>query len=214
MIAVPSILQQTFISVGNIIIQSVINGFGPGVIAGYAAGVKINNLIITAFTTLGNGVSNYASQNLGAGKYSRIREGFKVGVRMVWMISVPIILLYWFGCKAMLNFFIDNPTAQAVSSGMLFLRILSPFYLVVSVKLISDGVLRGTGRMSRFMISTFADLILRVSLAVVFSSTALGSVGIWCAWPVGWSIGTVISVVFYLTAFSRQIDKSDTPEVI
>ena len=214
MIAVPSILQQTFISVGNIIIQSVINGFGPGVIAGYAAGVKINNLIITAFTTLGNGVSNYASQNLGAGKYSRIREGFKVGVRMVWMISVPIILLYWFGCKAMLNFFIDNPTAQAVSSGMLFLRILSPFYLVVSVKLISDGVLRGTGRMSRFMISTFADLILRVSLAVVFSSTALGSVGIWCAWPVGWSIGTVISVVFYLTAFSHQIDKSDTPEVI
>ena len=57
-IAVPSILQQSFISVGNIVIQSVINGFGPGVIAGYSASIKLNNLVITSFTTLGNGISN------------------------------------------------------------------------------------------------------------------------------------------------------------
>ena len=70
-IAIPSILQQSFISVGNIIIQSVINGFGASVIAGYAAAVKLNNLVITSFTTLGNGISNYTAQNLGAGKIDR-----------------------------------------------------------------------------------------------------------------------------------------------
>ena len=66
-ISIPSTLQQSFISVGNIVIQSVINGFGAGVIAGYAASVKLNNLVVTSFTTLGNGISNYTAQNIGAG---------------------------------------------------------------------------------------------------------------------------------------------------
>ena len=79
-IAIPSVLQQSFISVGNIIIQSVINGFGGGVIAGYAAGVKLNNLVITSFTTLCNGISNYTAQNLGAGKKDRMRKGVKFGL--------------------------------------------------------------------------------------------------------------------------------------
>ncbi len=66
-IAVPSILQQSFISIGNIMIQSVINRCGVGVTAGYAAAIKLNNLVTTSFTTLGNGISNYTAQNLGAG---------------------------------------------------------------------------------------------------------------------------------------------------
>jgi len=85
-IAVPSTLQQSFISVGNLIIQAVINGFGPGVIAGYSAAIKLNNLVITSFTTLGNGVSNYAAQNIGAGKLKRIPEGFRAGLKLVWIL--------------------------------------------------------------------------------------------------------------------------------
>ena len=80
-IAVPSILQQSFVSVGNIIIQSVINSFGAGVIAGYSAAIKLNNLVITSFTTLGNGISNYTAQNLGAKKPDRIREGMRAGIK-------------------------------------------------------------------------------------------------------------------------------------
>ena len=78
-IAVPSILQQSFISVGNIVIQSVINGFGPAVMAGYSASVKLNNLVITSFTTVGNGISNYTAQNIGANKWTRVKEGFRAG---------------------------------------------------------------------------------------------------------------------------------------
>ena len=73
-IAVPSTLQQSFISLGNIIIQSIINGFGAPVMAGYSAAVKLNNLVITSFTTLGNGISNYTAQNLGARKLPRIKD--------------------------------------------------------------------------------------------------------------------------------------------
>ena len=93
-IAIPSILQQSFVSIGNIIIQGVINGFGAEVIAGYSAAVKLNNLVITSLTTLGNGVSNYTAQNLGANKLSRIKDGFKAAIKIVWILCIPIVLIY------------------------------------------------------------------------------------------------------------------------
>ena len=198
-IAIPSILQQSFISIGNIIIQSVINEFGAGTIAGYSAAVKLNNLVITSFTTLANGISNFTAQNLGAGKNERIRDGFKAGLKMVWIISIPLVLLYFFAGKQLLYLFLDNPTNTAIHTGIMFLCILSPFYFVVSTKLVADGILRGAGLMSRFMITTFTDLILRVVLAIILSKQ-FGSTGIWCAWPIGWSIATTLSVIFYKKA--------------
>lgn len=196
-IAIPSVLQQSFISVGNILIQSVINGFGTDVMAGYSAAVKLNNLVITSFTTVGNGISNYTAQNLGAGAYGRIRQGFRAGLGMVWVICVPLVLLYSFCGRGLMGLFLQDATPAALDSGVVFLRILSSFYFVVSAKLVADGILRGAGCMGRFMAATFTDLILRVVLAFVLSATALGAVGIWCAWPVGWSVAAAMSVGFY-----------------
>ena len=59
--------------------------------AGYSAAVKLNNLVVTSFTTLGNGISNYTAQNLGAGKLERIRQGFRAGLRLVWILCVPLV---------------------------------------------------------------------------------------------------------------------------
>ena len=196
MVAIPSILQQSFISVGNIIIQGVINGFGPAVVAGYSAAVKLNNLVITSFTTLANGISNYTAQNLGAKKLVRIREGFRAGAKMVWLLSIPLIALYWLGSDALIKLFVENPSRTALDTGRAFLRILSPFYLIISIKLVADGVLRGSSMMKQFMVSTFTDLTLRVALAFALSA-AMGATGIWCAWPVGWSIAAVLSILFY-----------------
>lgn len=195
-IAVPSILQQSFISVGNIVIQGVINSFGSGVMAGYSASVKLNNLVITSLTTLGNGISNFTAQNIGAGKMERVRSGFKAGLKLVWMLCLPIVALYLLGGRMLVNIFMNEPSEAAMASGVQFLRIVSPFYFVVSCKLVSDGVLRGAGLMKEFMAATFTDLLLRVGLAIVLSK-ALGAVGVWCAWPIGWSIAMVMSVIFY-----------------
>ncbi len=195
-IAVPSILQQSFISVGNILIQSMINSFGSSVMAGYSAAVKLNNLVITSFTTVGNGISNYTAQNYGSGKKERIRQGFKAGWKMIWLLGIPFIILYFLFGRTLIGFFMKDASEEALSSGLCFLRIVAPFYLVVSVKLVADGILRGTGTMKQFMISTLTDLVLRVLLAWVLSGTFLGSVGIWCSWPIGWAIATAMSVSF------------------
>ncbi len=195
-IAVPSILQQSFVSVGNIMIQGVVNSFGPGVIAGYSAAVKLNNLVITSFSTLGNGISNFTAQNIGAGMLPRIREGFKAGIKMVWLLCLPLVVLYLVAGGWLVGLFMNEPSGSALSAGMQFLRIVSPFYFLISVKLAADGILRGAGMMKMFMAGTFSDLILRVVLSRVFSGW-LGVTGIWCAWPVGWAIGMLLSVAFY-----------------
>ena len=210
-IAIPSILQQSFISVGNIVIQSVVNSFGASVIAGYSASVKLNNLVITSFTTLANGISNYTSQNLGAGKPDRMRQGYIAGVKLVWALCVPLAGLYFFVGRQLLFLFMNEPTGTAIDTGILFLRIVAPFYFLVSVKLVSDGVLRGCALMVQFMISTFADLILRVALAVALSSTALGSDGIWLSWPIGWTVGTVLSLAFCLRAIGKAKNAACAP---
>lgn len=202
-IAVPSILQQSFISVGNIMIQSVINGFGAPVMAGYSAAVKLNNLVITSFTTIGNGISNFTAQNLGARKYVRIGEGFRAGLKMMWCLCVPFCILYIFFGKYLLLLFMEQGSAAAMMTGRQFLWILSPFYFVVSAKLVADGILRGVSAMRQFMTATFTDLILRVGLAFAFSSVMGSAAGIWCAWPVGWTIAMICSVAFYRREYRR-----------
>lgn len=199
-VAIPSTLQQSFISLGNIVIQSIINGFGASVMAGYSASVKLNNLMITSFTTLGNGISNYTAQNLGAGKTERVQQGFKAGLRLVWILCVPLVLLYFFGGKFVLLLFLDDPAGEAMQTGIIFLRILSPFYFVVSAKLVMDGIFRGAAMMGKFMIATFTDLCLRVLFAYVFSRLMGSATGIWLAWPCGWIVGTMISLFFYRKA--------------
>ena len=195
-VAIPSILQQSFISVGNIVIQGVINTFGSSVIAGYSAAVKLNNLVITSFTTLGNGISNYTAQNIGAEKPERVCQGFRAGLKLVWLLSLPLVILYVFAGKQLLYIFLDDPSGTAMQVGIQFLRVLSPYYFVVSAKLVSDGILRGAGLMKQFMAATFTDLILRVVLAKVLSGP-FGTLGIWSAWPIGWVIAAAMSIVFY-----------------
>lgn len=202
-IALAGILQQSSISIGNIIIQGIINSFGSAVMAGYSASVKLNNLVVTSFSTIGNGVSSFTAQNIGAEKDLRVREGFKEGRNMVWIIALPLFILYCFFGKHLINAFLNNPSAEALHSGMMFLRIVSPFYFVVSVKLIADGILRGAGLMKEFMVGTISDLVLRVALSFIISRR-LGYMGIWCSWPFGWIIGGAISLAFCYKTFRPQ----------
>lgn len=195
-IAIPSIIQQSFISVGNIIIQGVINSFGSSVIAGYSASIKLNNMVITSLTTIGNGISNYTAQNIGAGKLDRVKEGLKAGFKMVVTIAIPIIIIYFSFTKNLVSIFLKNPSGEALDSGITFLKIVSPFYIIIAIKLVSDGMLRGAGLMKKFMLATFIDLFLRIVIAMFLSKTSLATVGIWIAWPISWTISSIISYYF------------------
>lgn len=196
-IAVPSAIQQGCISLGNILIQSVINGMGAAVMGGYGAAIKLNNMCITSLTAMGNGISNYASQNYGAGRNDRIRSGLRYGMLMGGGIAVAFTVIFQALAQPMIGVFITDGNAQAAQVGVMFLRVVTPFYLVIAVKLMCDGVLRGLGMMTPFMIATMTDLALRVALAFALAPM-WQSTGVWAAWPIGWTLGTGLSVMFYL----------------
>lgn len=195
-ISVPSILQQSFVSVGNLFVQTVVNRFGSSVIAGYSAAVKLNTFTITSFGTLANGLSNYTAQNIGAEKLDRIKQGFKTSVIMGFAVAVPFTAAYGIIPQLCMQLFLSPDKADAVNAGIAFLRTVSPFYIVVAVKLMTDGIHRGACAMRWFMASTFTDLVIRVVLAFVFADL-WGSDGIWLSWPFGWTISAILILIAY-----------------
>ena len=196
LIAIPSILQQSFVSVGNIFIQRLINGYGSSIIAGYSAAIKINTFAITCFSTLGNAVSSFTAQNIGAKEYNRVKQGLYATLKMGFLIGLPFFIMCFFEGTFLIRLFMNAETKEALNTGILFLRIVAPFYFIVSMKLVTDGVLRGSGAMFYFMVATFGDLIIRVVLGYVLS-VPFGTTGIWLSWPIGWVIGTAMSLAFY-----------------
>ena len=98
-------------------------------------------MVTTSLTTLGNGISSFTAQNLGAAKPERIKAGFAAGLRLVFAICVPLVLLYFFAGRQLVYVFLESPTGTAADIGMRFLRIISPFYLIVAAKRVADGVL-------------------------------------------------------------------------
>ncbi len=195
-VAVPSILQQSFVSVGNMFIQNLVNDGGKSVIAGYSAAVKLNTFAITCLTTMSNGLSAFAAQNIGAGRYDRVRKSFRAGSILSEAVILPFTVIFLFAGSFALRLFMDGGNRDAMQTGTRFLQILSPFYLVVAVKLVSDGILRGAGAIRCFMLSTFSDLAIRVLLSYLFYAI-WGTTGIWCSWPVGWVLSTGVSLFFY-----------------
>lgn len=196
-ISIPSILQNSFVSVGNLFVQVVVNGFGSAVMAGYSAAIKLNSFAITSFTTLSNGLSNFTAQNIGAAKIDRVRKGFRTAIIMCIFVSLPFTLAYSFFGNQMMGLFLGAEDADAIHTGVQFLAVASPFYFFVALKLMADGINRGACAMIWFMLSTFTDLIIRVILSFVFAGI-WGSFGIWLSWPVGWIVSVIIAVASYL----------------
>ena len=196
-ISIPSVLQQSFVSVGNVFIQGEINRYGSAVIAGYSAAIKLNTFAVNSLVTFGNSVSSFTAQNVGAKKYERIKEGFKSGAVLSIITACLFTFVYVIFSETLIGFFMEgDKSTLALTTGRQFLLIVEPFLCAIGFKVVCDGVLRGTGNMNYFMTATFADLVLRVILAFIFSHF-FGAVGIWMSWPIGWILAVVLSFTFY-----------------
>ncbi len=196
-IAVPSIIQQSIISVGQLFVQGLVNSFGSIFIAGYAAAIKIDSFFRITIQTMSNAVSNFTAQNAGAGKFDRIKEGYRISVVMLSIYSVVSFLIILVFGSPLIGMFVDGQASEEViSAGVRYMKVVSLFYIVFSIMLSGNGVLRGTGRMRSFMASTLTDLAVRVGVAYSLS-IVLGEASIWYAVAIGWTIGMIITTYYY-----------------
>lgn len=207
-IAIPSILQQSVLSVGNLFVQGIVNQFGSAVVAGYSGAIKLNTFAINIFMTLGSCLSSYTAQNIGAGKKERIPLGFRTGVKLSELTALPFVILYFIFSRQMMGLFLGAESVEDISAGMAFLKIVSPWYFMIVIKLMTDGIIRGSGAMVYFVVATVPDLILRIGFALVLTKS-FGSTGIWMAWPFGWIVATTLTLIFYRKLGYKNDKSSD-----
>lgn len=209
-IAIPTICQQSFVSVGNLMIQGLVNDMGSAVIAGYSSAIKLNTFAVNAMACISNGISSYSAQNIGAGKHERVPAGFKAGIVFTAVCLIPFLICYIVFPNAMISIFSKELSVEALKTGASFLRAASPFYAILGLKLLSDGVLKGAGAMRSFMSSTFSDLVLRVLLSYILVPR-IGFDGFLWAWPIGWTLSAMLALYFYFrgnwkhTAFADSL---------
>ena len=194
-------------SAGNIVLDLIFVAqfhWGVAVVAGYSGAIKLNTFAINIFMTLGSCLSSYTAQNIGAGKAKRIPLGFRSGLKLSAVAAVPFVVLYVGFSRQMMGLFLNAESEAAITAGMGFLRIVVPWYLMIVIKLMTDGIIRGAGAMTYFVAATVPDLIIRILFALIFSKN-YGSTGIWMAWPFGWIAATVLTLIFYRKVMRRQL---------
>lgn len=198
-IAIPSICQQSFVSVGVFFVQSLVNALGPFTVAGFSSALKVSTFALMVMNSLPNALSSYAAQNIGAQDIPRVRQGMRACLLMSELIICSIILLFFLTGDQILSLFMgSDANGSVINIGVQYLLIVAPFYPLVGIKNCCDSVLRGGGAMGSFMVTTLADLVLRVVLAYVLMPIC-GFAGICYAYPLGWMIGTSISIILYIS---------------
>ena len=200
-LSLPSILQNSTVSIGQLFVQSLVNSFGNAdLVAGYGSAFKINYIIISVFLTISNAMATFTSQNIGANKLDRAKEGLKGGIVSMIAIALFSTTLYLVLARQLVALFTSENNPAIIDIGAKFLYILCPFYVVVCIKIIFDGFIRGAGDMAGFTASTMTDLVIRVGLSYLFvKGFGTSYEGIWWSWPIGWIFGTLVSVIFYLS---------------
>lgn len=203
-LGIPSVIQHAFMSTGQMVLQNVINRYGIIVMAGYSVAFRINGLYVNSNMALSNALSGFIAQNKGAGNIGRIRQSYRLSVVITGIFSLLTVLLLLTCGRPILSFFVgDDPEkAEIVAAGMGFFRIVVPFYLMVFLKNVSDGALRGIGNMKSFMFATILDVLFRIFLGPIFSDR-FGLNGVWWVWPAAWLVGTSISFGAWLRSIHK-----------
>lgn len=204
-VALPSTLQQSIVHIGMLLVQSVVNGFGASVMAGYAAATRIESISIVPMLAIGNAMSTFAAQNMGAGRTDRVRHGYKVGCMMVGASAVILCLLSLLGGRYFLMAFLDPQSGQkAFETGISYVTFICFFYVFIGLKATTDGLLRGAGDVLVFTLANLVNLSIRVFVAFHFAPV-WGVEAVWFAIPMGWASNFVISYLRYLTGKWSQI---------
>lgn len=217
-IALPSIFQQSCVALSHTVLQSLVNTFDTAVIAGYEAASKLHNFAYMCFNTLGTALSSFVAQCHGAGKFSRIRQGFWVSTALCFGFTLVVIALFQTFPAALSSMFVDaGAEAKVIDVSVHYLRIISPVYSIICFIITTGGLLRGVGKSATFFLETLIEFAVRVIMCFVLTKALASYTGLMWAWYFGSPCGFLLCLFLYrresglLSARARKETSHETP---
>lgn len=204
-IAVPSIFQQACVALAHTIVQSLVNTFSPAVIAGYEAASKIHNFAYMSMNTMGSALSSFAAQNYGAKRYDRVQAGYRSGTWMCLALTVLVVCVFQLFPRQLMGLFVDAAAEPLViQTGVDYMRIISPDYLIICFIITFGGLFRGVGRIMDFFLVTVWDFTVRVVMCFVLTKALDSYTGLFWAWYFGSVADVIPCAVIYRVRIRKK----------
>ena len=212
-IGLPTGIQQTLFSIGIMSMQSLVNSYGSDFIAGFNAANKIDTFAFMPVQSFSNAITTFTGQNIGAKRMDRVHQGMKSGMIMSIIVCIVCLLIIPFG-PYLLGLFNSDPAV--IESGMIYLNNVMPFYPLLAIMFMLNGVIRGAGETVIPMVGTIVSLWLGRIPAAYFIAHKFGKEYMFISYAIGWAVSMIISGVYYMSGkWKTKSDKIlDNPIII
>jgi putative MATE family efflux protein len=194
-VGLPTGFQQTIVSFGMIALFGIVNSFGTDAVAAYSIALRIESIPLMLAMSFAAAIAPFVGQNVGADQMQRVKKGYQSALLMTNTISIIISILFLIAPRLIIQIFTTDEAV--IEIGVEYMYIVAPFYLIFSTMFILNGTLRGAGAT---LIPMFITLIalwgVRIPVSWILSDT-IGRAGIWWGVPIGWSVGMIISYIYY-----------------
>lgn len=195
-------VQQSVMNLGILMVQGLVNSFGPTVMAAFAAAVKVDAFAYMPVQDFGNAFSTFIAQNYGAGENGRIRKGLKGAAAAAFGFCVVVSALVFIFAGPLMGLFVEAGESAIIAEGVVYLRIEGAFYWGIGCLFLLYGLYRGLGRPGMSVVLTVVSLGTRVALAYILSGT-VGVTGIWWSVPIGWVLADSVGLIYYLARIRK-----------
>ncbi len=193
----PTGIQNSVISIGNMVVQTNINSFGAFAMSGHGAYAKIEGLVFMPITSMSMTLPTYISQNLGAGKVDRAKKGALFGILSGMFMAEAVGVLCYFGAKHALRIFVDAP--EAIAFGEIHAQVVSLFFFLLAFSHCAAGVLRGCGKAIVPMVTMLAFWC---GVRIIYVTQTLKVIPqfatISWAYPLTWTLSSIVFIIFLL----------------
>ncbi len=188
-------VQQSVMNFGILMVQGLVNSFGPVVMAAFAAAVKIDTFAYLPVQDFGNAYSTFIAQNYGAGKKERIRKGTKESFLISFLFCIVISAVVCIFAAPLMRIFVSAKETAVIASGVRYLRIEGAFYCGIGCLFLLYGYYRAVKKPGMSVVLTVISLGTRVALAYILSAY-IGETGIWMAIPIGWVLADITGLAY------------------
>lgn len=188
-------VQQSVMNFGILMVQGLVNSFGPVIMAAFAAAVKIDTFAYLPVQDFGNAYSTFIAQNYGAGKKDRIRKGTRESFLISFLFCIVISAVVCIFAAPLMRIFVSAKETAVIASGVRYLRIEGAFYCGIGCLFLLYGYYRAVKKPGMSVILTVISLGTRLALAYILSAY-IGETGIWMAIPIGWVFADITGLAY------------------